>query len=107
MFIEEDMARHVDATGGAIIAAVSFVVRGITKERARQGTRCKLVSCGCGDIRVAEASEDAELRVIRVYSVEQVKWGEVLARTTGASVEQKCGGAEGFCPKGKRHGSMD
>ena len=51
-FVERDMSRYQNASGGNIKAAVSFVSRWVAEEYAFGGTWCKLVTGdgGCIDV---------------------------------------------------------
>lgn len=93
--------------GGRIVATVAFSIRRISKKDAREGSRCKFVGGGGGDVGVAKATEYAKVIVGRWMAIEEMVGSEVTTGTAWAHVEKTRGGGESFGPEARRHGGVE
>ena len=64
MVVEENVARREDTAIGEVKAAKTTMIGRVPEEDAGDRTWLELMMGGGGDVRIAEASKDAELRVI-------------------------------------------
>lgn len=63
-----------DSIGGKIKTSISFVVERITEENTKGGAKGELISSSGGEIRVAFAPKDTEVRVGGLDNIESKVW---------------------------------
>lgn len=73
-FIKRDMTGDGDSIGGKIKTPISFVVERITEENTKGGARGELISSSGGEIGVAFAPKDTEVRVGGLDTIESKVW---------------------------------
>jgi hypothetical protein len=87
-----------DVVVGEIETPVAFVTSGVSEENTFGGPRCQLVRGFSGEIRVAGATEHAQVLIGWGDSMEGEVWTGRADRLGGEAVQQICGGVEPFYP---------
>jgi hypothetical protein len=87
-----------DVVVGEIETPVAFVTSGVSEENTFGGPRCQFVRGFGGEIRVAGATEHAQVLIGWGDSMEGEVWTGRADRLGGEAVQQICGGVEPFYP---------
>jgi len=102
-FVKGNMARDDDPVGGEIKAAITFVIRGITKKDAQSRARSKLMWGSGSEIRIAGTPKDPKFAVGRVSGMEDEVGCGQTQRLSGKTVDQIGGSGKSVHPIGGRH----